>query len=154
MSDEQQAQAGEAQAPKRQGYQVVGSLATFTVPGPTGPVRSNLYKGAWVPDGTPQDEIDHNVSVGLVAPVDDPYQTPVTGDGAESPGVGTLLAGVETDEIGRPTRTEPVDEEPRRAGRPSKAEKAELVDAAVKAGMDRGEAEKASVSDLRAALNK
>jgi hypothetical protein len=53
---------------------------------------------------------------------------------------------------------EPKQDTVRRPGRPSNAEKAaaaekaELVDAAVKAGMDRGEAEKASVADLRAAL--
>lgn len=50
----------------------------------------------------------------------------------------------------------------RRPGRPSnaekaerdKAEKADLVEQAVKAGMDRGEAEKASAADLKAALNR
>lgn len=39
-----------------------------------------------------------------------------------------------------------------RRGRPSADEKAKLVEQAVAVGMDRGEAEKASVADLRAAL--
>ena len=129
----------------KQGYQVVGSMATFTVPGPTGPVRSNLYKGAWVPEGVPQAEIDHNVSVGLVAPVDDPYRTPVTGDGVDSP--------LDTDELGR--STEGAGTQAKAAPKKATAKDGELAnlrERAVKAGMDKAEVDKASEADLRAAL--
>ena len=131
---------------EQQGDQVVGSLASFTGPGPTGPVKRDFYKGAWVPDGVPQAEIDHNLDVGLIAAVDDPYHTPVDGSGVETP------MGTATDEIGRPTSNEPVAEEAPDDGKAKRGTKADLVEQAVAAGMDRGEAEKASVADLRAAL--
>lgn len=102
---------------------------------------------------------------------------PVVGDGEAGDPVVTNDPGVVNEQTPQNGRVSEVEgdgaQARRRPGRPSNADKAardkanaeksgdrsgdehsRLVDDAVKAGMDRGEAEKASVADLKAALNK
>lgn len=79
-------------------YQVVGALAAFTVTDPEGNGQKiTFYKGNMVPQGAPQAEIDHNLSVRLIAKVGGdteaiPAGTGPLGDGTSRPPEGNALA--------------------------------------------------------------
>lgn len=123
-------------------YQVVGECALATVESMYGRTKQLLYKGALFPADAP--ELQHNLDAGLVEQVGSAAEAGLNADGEvgeAQPKDDTVTADASAE--GRQVR---------RGGRPSAAEKADLVDQAVAAGMDRAEAEKASVADLRSAL--
>lgn len=67
-------------------YQVVGHCALVTQDTPVGPQKLMLMRGAVIGAGAKQDEIDHNIEVGLLAEVGsadgagvDAYGVPVSG---------------------------------------------------------------------------
>ena len=56
-------------------YQVVGALADFTVVDDEGNTQKvTFYKGSPVPQGVPQPEIEHNLSVKLIAKMGSPEE--------------------------------------------------------------------------------
>ena len=78
-------------------YQVVGALAAFTVSDAEGGAQKlTFYKGNMVPQGVPQNEIEHNLSVKLIAKVggdaEIPAMTGPLGDGTSRPPEGNALA--------------------------------------------------------------
>lgn len=148
-------------------YQVVSAAVVVPVMTDDGVMMYTLYRPA-VFNGDPDNvRIKHNVDSGYIVELDakavagvDASGTPLVDD---KPTVGDGNPGdpVELNDPGTVNAvehqkavdaTEADREASRRGGRPSNAEKKALVDQAVKAGMDRGEAEKASTADLRAAL--
>ncbi len=79
-------------------YQVVGALADFTVSDDEGNAQKiTFYKGSVVPPGVPQNELDHNLSVRLIAPMGSPEEavpamTGPLGDGQTRAPEGNALA--------------------------------------------------------------
>lgn len=53
----------------RRQYRVIGHCALFTADTAQGPMRVMVYRGKPVPDGATDEEIRHNLSVGLIAPL-------------------------------------------------------------------------------------
>lgn len=149
-------------------YQVVGPLGQFTTMSPTGKARLYFYRGAMVPQDAPQPEIDHHLSVGLIAEVgDDPYRTPVDGNGVDTP-VGEPTGGDERSsgdgDSGHQDDSKDdanSDVEAKRAAARAKlpadgsapagnASHEVWVEYAVAKGYDRAEVEKSSRDDLKA----
>lgn len=155
-------------------YQVTGPCGYFSVPTPQGVMKMQLLRGAIVPDGVPQQQIEHHLSVGLIERVgDDPYQTPVDGNGNSAADVATPLrielngGPVATPDAPAESKTDQPDpdvESRRAAARAKLAEaggkpkgthgKDVWVEYAVTQGLDRAEAEKVSVAELQKALGK
>lgn len=79
-------------------YQVVGALAAFTVAADDGTSQKiTFYKGQMVPPGASAEEIEHNLSVRLIAEVNSaeeaiPAMTGPLGDGTTRPPEGNALA--------------------------------------------------------------
>lgn len=149
-------------------YQVVSAAVVVPVATDDGVVTHTLYRGQ-VFDGDPNNvRVKHNVDSEYIVEIGakavagwDASGTPLVDDkptvGDGNPGDPVALNDPgRTNEFEHRKAVEALDADSpaRRAGRPSNADKKALVEQAVKAGMDRGEAEKASVADLRAALNK
>ncbi len=148
-------------------YQVVKASALVPVETDEGVQLFTLYLGATFQADPTNERIRHNVDSEYIVELGDKAVAGVDGSGTplvdDRPTVGDGNPG-DPVELNDPGRTNDVEhrkaveaadadrDAARRAGRPSNAEKKALVEQAVKAGMDRGEAEKASVADLRAAL--
>ncbi len=135
-------------------YQVVGECAFATVETMFGRAKTLLYKGAFLPDGCP--ELEHLLSTGLVARVDDGAGVGVNADGGLGPSQPSVAAG--------PDGGPDPDEQRRAEARAKLAElggtpdgrssEAVWVEYAVAQGLDRTEAEKAGKEELRKALAK
>ena len=114
-------------------YQVTGACVIVTTSSPVGPQKITMYAPALLPPDVPQREIDHLLSVGLIAEV-----------GAKAP---AAAPAVPADGQGGEGGSEPPGPTP--GGKPSQGDpKAAWVEYAVSQGVDRAEAEKASKADL------
>jgi hypothetical protein len=159
-------------------YQVVSAAVVVPVETDDGVMMYTLYRPAVFTADPDNERIRYNVDSGYIVELGDKAvagvdaagtplvdDKPTVGDG--NPGDPVALNDPGT--VNEVEHRKAVDAtaadaesrrgEGRRPGRPSNAdraaaEKADLVAAAVRAGMDRSEAEKASVADLRAALKK
>jgi hypothetical protein len=132
-------------------YVVVGQCAHVTVDTPTGPALNLLYKGATVPDSATPQQIEHLLSVKLIAEVNDVPANEVTGDGSDAKNPVVPDADVDPDVLAR--RQAAAAKLASDGSAPhSNAGKDVWVEYAVVKGMDRAEAEKADKADLIAAL--
>ncbi len=142
-------------------YRVIGQCAHVTVEGfGGGKYKQLIYRGSVVPDSATDEEIRHLVSINAIAKVDDGIGTHEAPRQVDTDRTGTPPAP--TTDSADPTAPPPVDPEVARKRAEAKAKlpadgsapdgrasDAVLVEYLVGKGYDRGEAEKASSSDLR-----
>lgn len=112
-------------------YTVTGEYITVLTATSDGVRLVGLYKGAPLPGDVPQESIDHHLSTGQIALVEEVTDDPVA-QGADVPPSGSFPnpSAVQT---GEPKKS---------------ASKAEWVDYAVSKGADRADAESATKDDL------
>jgi hypothetical protein len=163
-------------------YQVTGECAHVVVTDHTGVSAVNLlYKGAFLPDGVDEKRLKHLLDTGLVGKVDGEPLAPNAAISAQAAGLDTGNSDSgkgdgSTDTVHPPVLTPEQEEAQRKVltesaetQRKRDAAKAKLpadgsaphhnaaqevwVEYAVAKGLDRGEAEKASKDDLKAALS-
>ncbi len=162
-------------------YQVTGECAHVVVTDHTGVSAVNLlYKGAFLPDGVDEKRLKHLLDTGLVGKVDGEPLAPNAAISAQAAGLDNAASpapeGGAGDSVHPPVLTAEQEEAQRKVlaegaetQRRRDAAKAKLpadgsaphhnaaqevwVEYAVAKGLDRGEAEKASKEDLKAALS-
>ncbi len=136
-------------------YQVVAECAHVTT---SGGLRL-LYKGAFVPDDCDRDRLQHLVDAGLVKEVKSADDTPLAPNAAIVPDEFAATSGgsaqpdtSEDDETAKQREAAAAKLPTDGTAPDGRASKEVWVEYAVRSGMDRGEAEKASKEDLRGAL--
>ena len=121
-------------------YQVTGPCVIVTSAGPAGGQRITLYAPAMLPPDVPQAEIEHLLSVGLIAKVGGPAPA------AKSAPMVEPAVVQETPDV--PAASGPVE-------KPAQGDKKDVwVAYAVSQGADPDEAEKSSKADLIDAYGK
>ncbi len=132
-------------------YVVVGQCAHVTVNTPTGPALNLLYQGATLPDSATKEQVEHLLSVKLIAEVGDVPANEVTGPGDGAKDAIVPDTDVEPEVLAR--RQAAAAKLASDGSAPHQnAGKDVWVEYAVVKGMDRVEAEKADKADLIAAL--
>lgn len=144
-------------------YQVVGECAYVTVDGRQGHQKVLMYRGAVLPEGAP--EIGHLLDMKLIEKVGDDDSAGVNAVGGvgaaesvEGPGGGSVVSsapvtGQSDDEKTEAKRAAARAKLPADGSAPHhNAGKDQWVEYAVGKGVDRAEAEKVSVAELRQTL--